>query len=141
MDCTGLVFHCGARFQVAVQARLPVVIDGGGGSVQLRGLSGPVRVSTAAGDITASALRSPTVRVTSSQGNADVGFAAAPRFVDISCTSGSATARVPVSGHRYRVVVTAGTGSARTRVRDYRLSRSVIRVMTSNGSALVVPAS
>ena len=81
------------------------------------------------------------MRVTSSQGNADVGFAAAPRFVDISCTSGSATARVPVSGHRYRVVVTGGTGSARTRVRDYRLSHSVIRVMTSNGSALVVPES
>ncbi|MGH3410935.1 MAG: hypothetical protein ACRDRJ_51830 [Streptosporangiaceae bacterium] len=141
VDCTGLVFHCGARFQVAVPARLPVVIDGGSGAVQLRGVSGPVRVSTAAGDITASALRSPAVRVTSSQGSADVGFAAAPRLVDISCTSGSATARVPVSGHRYHVVVTAGTGSARTRVRDYRLSRSVIRVMTSNGSALVVPES
>jgi phage tail sheath gpL-like len=139
VDCTGLVFHCGARFQVAVPARLPVVIDGGGGSVQLRALSGPVQVSTAAGDITASALRSPTVRVTSSQGDADVGFAAAPRFVDISCTSGNATVRVPVTGHRYHVVVTPGTGSARTRVRDYRLSRSVVRVMTSNGSALVLP--
>ena len=123
IDCTGLVFHCGARFQVAVPAGLPLVVSGG------------------TGNITAAGLRSPSVRVTSAQGSVDIGFASAPRSVDIRCTDGSATARVPVAGPRYHVVVTSGTGSARTRVRDYRLSRRVIQVISTNNTSLVLPES
>lgn len=123
VDCTGLVFHCGARFQVAVPAGLPLVVSGG------------------TGNITAARLRSPSVRVTSAQGSVDIGFARAPRSVDIRCTDGSATARVPVTGPRYHVVVTSGTGSARTRVRDYRLSGRVVRVISTNNTALVLPES
>lgn len=83
IDCTGLVFHCGSRFQVAVPARVSVVvhsgdnndtvsglpgavvIDGGGGQVQLTGISGPLQVTTGSGNITASAIRSPLVHATS----------------------------------------------------------------------------
>jgi len=123
VDCTGLVFHCGARFQVAVPAGLPLVVDGGSGT------------------ITAAGLRSPSVRVTSAEGSVDIGFSAAPRFVDIRCTDGSATARLPVTGAGYHVVVRSGTGSARSRVRDDRLSSRVVQVISSNNMAAVLAAS
>ena len=123
IDCTGLVFHCGARFQVAVPAGLPLVVRSG------------------TGNITAAGLRSPSVRVTSAQGSVDIGFGAAPRFVDIRCGARSATVRLPVTGARYHVVVSSGTGSARTRVPDDRLSRRVVRVISVNSAALVLAES
>jgi hypothetical protein len=159
INCTGLVFHCGSRFQVAVPPDVPVVvhsgsgndtvsgllgsvvIDGGAGTVQLSNTSGPVQVSTGSGHITASAIHSPTVRATSGQGTVDISFAAAPQFVDVKCMVGNATARVPVAGHRYHVVVSSGTGTARSKVPDDRQSSSVVQVSSGNGNAAVLPAS
>jgi hypothetical protein len=123
VDCAGLVFHCGARFQVAVPARVAVVVH------------------TSNGDVTGSGLRTPSLRVTSSTGRVDVGFTVAPRFVDIQCGDASATARLPVTGARYHVVVSSGTGQARTRVPDHRLSRRVVRVISINSTALVLAGS
>lgn len=159
VDCTGLVFHCGARFQVAVPPGIAVVvhssaggdtvsgladsvvIDGGSGTVRLRGTAGQLRVSTGAGDVTGSAIRSPVVRVTSGQGDADLGFATAPRLAELRCGAGSATVRVPVSGHQYRVSVTSGTGTARRRVPDDPGSRSLVQVTSGQGDAAVLPVS
>jgi len=123
VDCTGLVFHCGARFQVAVPARVAVVVH------------------TTSGDVTGSGLRTPSLRVTSSVGRVDVGFAVAPRFVDIQCTDGPATIRVPVTGPRYHVVVRSGTGPARTTVPDDRLSRRLVRVISGDNTAAVLTGS
>jgi hypothetical protein len=159
IDCTGLVFHCGSRFQLTLPPQVPVVvhsgsgndtvtgltgpvvIDGGGGQVQLRDTSGPVQVSTGSGNITASAIRSPTVHATSNEGNVDISFAAAPRRADVRSSAGNATVRVPLTGHRYHVVVTSNTGTARSKVPDDRQSSSVVQVSSGNGNATVLPAS
>jgi hypothetical protein len=156
IDCSGLVFSCGSRFQVAVPPHVQVVvhsgsgndtvsglsgsvvIDGGAGTVQLSDTSGPVQVSTGSGSITASAIRSPTVRAMSNQGSVDIGFAAAPQLADVSSSSGTATARVPAAGHRYHVVVTSGTGTAQSKVPDDRQSSSVVQVSSGNGNATVL---
>ncbi len=158
IDCSGLVFSCGSRFQVGVPKNVPVivhsgsgndamsglpgsvVIDGGAGMVQLSDTSGPLQISTGSGNITASAIRSPTVRTTSNQGSVDIGFAAAPQLVDVRCMAGNATVRVPVAGHPYHVVVSSGTGTARSKVPDDRQSSSIVRVSSGN-SATVLPAS
>jgi len=159
IDCTGLVFSCGSRFQVALAAGVsvvvhsgsgavsasgwpgPLVIDGGSGAVQLHDMSGPLQVTTGSGDVAASDLRSPTVRATTNQGSVDIGFAAAPRLVDLSCGSGNATARVPTAGHRYQVQISSGTGAARSGVPDDSRSASIVRVRSGQGSAEVRPAS
>lgn len=159
IDCSGLVFSCGSRFQVAVPPDVPVVvhsgsgndtvsglpgsvvIDGGAGTVQLSDTSGPVQVSTGSGDITASAIRSPTVRATSNQGRVDIGFAAAPQLVDVRCMVGNATVRVPIAGHRYHVLVTTDTGTAQSKVPNDPQSRSVVQVSSGNGNAKVLPTS
>lgn len=158
IDCTGIVFSCGARFRVAVPRGVSVVvrsgsasaavsglagsvvIDGGSGGVRLSDVSGPLRVSTGAGDVTGAGIRSAVARATSDQGNVTIGFADAPRLAVIRCGAGNATARVPTAGHRYRVVVTSGTGTASSRVPDDRQSRSAIRVSSRSGGATVVPA-
>jgi Putative adhesin len=159
IDCSGLVFRCGSRFQVAVPPGVSVVvhsgdgndtvsglsgsvvIEGGSGQVKVSNISGPLKISTREGDITASAIRSPTVRATSKDGNVDIGFAAAPQFVDIKCTDGNARARVPAAGHRYHVVVSSSTGTAQSKVPDDRQSSSVVQVSSINGNATVLPAS
>jgi hypothetical protein len=159
IDCAGLVFSCGSRFEVAVPPGVAVVVDSGSGSdtvsglsapvtingnqgdVHVTGVSGPLHVSTGSGDITATAVRSSTVRVTANQGSADVSFSAAPRSVAVRCSVGSATVRVPTAGNRYYVVVGSGTGHAVSKVPSDRQSGSVVRVSSGNGDATVLPAS
>jgi hypothetical protein len=159
IDCTGLVFHCGSRFQVAVPPHVSVVvhsgdnnvivsglsggvvIDGGAGTVQLTGTSGPLQISTGSGNITASAIRSLVVDATSNQGSVDIGFEAPPERVDIATTDGNATARVPVTGHQYHVIVTGGTGAGHSKVPDAPRSSSVVQVSSGNGNATLLPGS
>ncbi|HEX3921370.1 MAG TPA: hypothetical protein VHY31_03710 [Streptosporangiaceae bacterium] len=158
IDCAGLVFSCGSRFQVAVPRGVavvvhsgsgqdtvsglsgPVVIDGSNGQVRLGDVSGPLQVSTGSGDVTASGIRSAAVRVNTNQGSVDIGFAAAPQSAEITCGTGNATARLPLAGYRYRVLVTSGTGAARSRVPDDPASSRLVRVSSSQGTATVLPA-
>jgi hypothetical protein len=158
IDCSGLVFSCGSRFEVAVPPGLAVVVDSGSGTDTVSGLSapvtingssgdvhvtrvsGPLQVSTSSGNITAAAIGSATVRATSNQGSTDISFATVPRSVTIKCSVGNATVTVPVTGHRYHVLVSSGTGNALSKVPDDRQSGSVVRVSSGNGDATVLPA-
>ena len=159
IDCSGLVFSCGSRFEVAVPPGVavtvnsgsgtdtvsglpgPVTVNGNQGGVHVSGVSGPLRVSTGSGSITATAIRSSAVRMTANQGSADISFAAAPRSVTVRCPVGNATVRVPTAGHRYHVLVSSGTGSASSKVPDDRQAGSVVQVSSGNGDATLLPAS
>lgn len=159
IDCSGLVFTCGSRFEVRVPPRVavvvnsgsgtdtvaglsgPVTINGASGEVHVKGVSGPLQVSTSSGSITATAIGSRTVRATSNQGSADISFTAAPRSVTVRCSTGKATVKVPAGGHRYHVLVSSGTGNAVSQVPDDRQSGSVVQVSSGNGDATALPAS
>jgi hypothetical protein len=138
VECSGLVLSCGSRFQVAVPPDASVVVHSGSGNDTVSGLSGPLRISAGSGNVTGSAIRSPTVRARSSAGNVDIGFATVPRLADVSCGTGNATARVPTAGHRYRVTVTAG-GTAQSRVPDDHQSANLVQVSSGSGNATVLP--
>lgn len=156
IDCSGLVFSCGSRFEVAVPPGVAVVVDSGSGTdvvsglsgpvtingasgdVHVNGVSGPLQVTTGSGDITATAIGSPAVRTTSNQGSSDITFAAAPRSVTVRCTVGNAEVKVPAAGHRYHVLVSSGTGNARSAVPDDGQSGSVVQVSSGNGNAAVL---
>jgi hypothetical protein len=156
--CSGLVFHCGSRFKVAVPPNVSVVvhsgpgnvrvsglpgmikIDGGSGQVQLRDTSGPLQINTDSGDITASDIRSPFVRTRSDEGSTDIGFTAGPQLVEVRSMIGNATVEIPTTGYRYHVLVTTGSGSAQSKVRDDRQSKSSVQVSSRNGNARVLPA-
>jgi Putative adhesin len=159
IDCSGLVFSCGSRFEVAVPpatritvnsgsntvtiSSMPaaVTVNGNEGDVHVTGMSGPLQVSTGSGNITATALRSSAVRATTNQGSADISFAAAPRSVTVTCSAGNVTVRVPTAGRRYRVLVSSGTGNASSKVPDDPRAASVVRVSSEDGDATVFPAS
>jgi hypothetical protein len=156
IDCSGLVLSCGSRFEVAVPPGVAVVVDSGSGTdvvsglsgpvtingasgdVHVNGVSGPLQVTTASGDITATAIGSPTVGTTSNQGSADITFAAAPRSVTVKCTVGNAEVKVPAAGHRYHVMVSSGTGNARSTVPNDGQSGNVVQVSSGNGDATVL---
>lgn len=156
IDCSGLVFSCGSRFEVAVPPGVAIVVDSGSGTdtvsglpgpvtingasgeVHVNGVSGPLQVTTGSGDITATAIGSPAVRVTSGQGSADITFAVAPRSVTVKCAVGNAEVKVPTAGHQYHVLVSSGTGNARSAVPDDGQSGSVVRVSSGNGDAAVL---
>lgn len=158
IDCSGLVFSCGSRFQVAVPPGMavtvssgpntdtvsglsgPVTVNGNQGGVNISGVSGPLRVSTGSGSVTATAIRSPAVQVTTDAGDADISFAAAPRSVTVKCSTGNATVRVPAARNRYRVLVSSGTGNASSKVPDDPQAGGVVQVTSGNGDATVLPA-
>lgn len=158
IDCSGLVFSCGSRFEVAVPSGVAVTVDSGSGIDTVSGLSGPVtikggsgdvhvtrvsgqlQVGTSSGNITATAIRSPVVHMTSGQGSAGISLAAAPRSVTVKCSVGNATVKVPAAGHRYHVLVSSGSGNATSKVPDDRQSHSIVQVSSSNGDATVLPA-
>ena len=158
IDCSGLVFSCGSRFEVAVPPGVAVVVDSGSGTdtvsglsapvtingssgeVHVNGVSGQLQVSTSSGNITAATIGSTTVHATSNQGSADISFATAPRSVTVKCSVGNATVTLPTTRHRYHVLVSSGTGNARSKVPDDRQSTSVVQVSSGNGDATVLPA-
>jgi hypothetical protein len=159
IDCSGLVFSCGSRFEVAVPPGMevtvnsgpntvtvsslsaPVTVNGNQGGVNISGVSGSLRVSTGSGSIAAAALRSSAVQVTTSQGSADISFAAAPRSVSVRSGTGNATVRVPTAGHQYHVLVSSDTGSATSKVPDDPRAGRVVQVSSGNHDATVLPAS
>jgi len=159
IDCSGLVFSCGSRFEVAVPPGMavtvnsgsgtdtvsglsaPVTVNGNQGDVHVTGVSGPLQVSTGSGSITATAIRSSAVQITTNQGSADISFTAPPRSVTVKCSTGNATVRVPAARHRYHVLVSSGTGNASSKVPDDRQSGSVVQVSSGNHDATVLPAS
>jgi hypothetical protein len=158
IDCTGLVLHCGSRFQVALPPDLSVVvhsdagadtvsgtsdavvIDGGSGQVNLSDTSGSLQVSTDSGNIIATAIRSQNVHARANSGNVGIVFAAAPLQVDIGSSEGNATATVPVAGHSYHVIVRSSNGNATSKVPNDSQSSNIVRVSASNGNAKVLPA-
>ena len=159
IDCSGLVFSCGSRFQVAVPPGVavtvssgsntvtvsglsaPVAVSGNQGSVNVSGVAGPLQVSTGSGSVTATALRSSAVQITTNQGSADISFAGAPRSVTAKCSTGNARVRVPANGHRYHVLVSSGTGNASSKVPDDPQAGSIVQVSSGNHDATVLPAS
>lgn len=159
IDCSGLVFSCGSRFQAAVPPGMavtvssgsntvtvsglsaPVTVNGNQGGVNVSGMSGPLQVSTGSGSVTATAIRSSAVQITTNQGSADISFAAAPRSVTVKCSTGNATVMVPANGHQYHVLVSSGTGNASSKVPDDPRAGNVVRVSSGNHDATVLPAS
>jgi putative adhesin len=159
IDCSGLVFSCGSRFEVAVPPGMavtvnsgsntdtvsglsaPVTVNGNQGDVNVNGVSGPLQVSTGSGNVTATAIRSSAVQITTNQGSSDISFTTAPRSVTVKCSAGNATVKVPTAGHRYHVQVGSGTGNASSKVPDDPQSGSVVQVSSGNHDATVLPAS
>ncbi|MFE6870342.1 DUF4097 family beta strand repeat-containing protein [Kitasatospora sp. NPDC057692] len=108
------------------------------GEVLLADVSGPVTVRTTSGSVRGSRLTSPSVNAAATSGSMELGFAAAPRSVDIGVTSGSVVLGLP-QGSRYDFDGGASPlarGNIDPALAD-RSSPNKIRISVSSGSVSV----
>jgi hypothetical protein len=158
INCSGVVFSCGAQFQVAVPPNVSVdvragsnnvtvsnlknslEINGGSGSVSVSDTTGPLQISTGSGAVIATGVHSSTVRATTNQGSVSITFASAPQNVNVTSGSGNATVKVPTSGNAYHVVTSSGSGSRNLKVANDPRSSNVVRVTTNQGAVSILPA-
>ncbi len=103
-----VTIRCAPASPCTQDLRLVVPADAGttvrqrGGRVVLVGLAGPLRITAANADLSASGLRSPDLVATITAGHLGATFIAPPRQVCVTLSSAQATLRLP-RGVAYRV--------------------------------------
>jgi len=100
---------CTGNYRLAVPWRTAVMLREPSGHVVISGLAGPLRITARHVDISATGLRSPSLRAAITSGHLSATFAAAPRHIAIALISAQATLRLPpAAGYAIRTQVTAG---------------------------------
>ncbi len=134
-DCS----DCGVGYDVDVPAGtvVKVVVETGG--VQLTGLTADVQASTQTGTVTAAALGSATVRLSTETGGIDAAFTTAPTTVSVSAQTGSVRVAVPTDTS-YAVAAKAETGGVRVGVPQQNGAAHTIDATTETGSVTVTRA-
>jgi hypothetical protein len=93
---------CTQNLVLSVPADTAAIVRQPSGHVVLTGLAGPLSITAAHVDITASGLTSPALTAAITSGHLSAAFTSPPRRVSISLASAQATLRLPASA-AYRV--------------------------------------
>ena len=88
---------CTGNYRLAVPWRTAVMLREPSGHVVISGLAGPLSITASQVDISATGLRSPSLRAAITSGHLSATFAAAPRHIAVSLVSAQATLRLPRS--------------------------------------------
>ncbi|MGD0684220.1 MAG: hypothetical protein ABSA03_03800 [Streptosporangiaceae bacterium] len=100
---------CGGNYRLVVPRRTAVVLHEPSGHVIITGLAGPLRITARSVDVSATALRSPSLAAWITSGHLSAAFDAAPRRVSITLLSAQATLRLPPgAAYAVRQRVTSG---------------------------------
>ncbi|MFC9325294.1 DUF4097 family beta strand repeat-containing protein [Kitasatospora sp. NPDC057015] len=127
---------CGVGYDVEVPAGTVVRVENETGTVVLSGLGAEVDVRTGTGDVTASALTSPTVRLEARTGGISASFSTGPASVRANTRTGDVRVRVPREG-AYAVEAATRTGDVTVGVaRDDTAARR-ITARSETGSVTV----
>ena len=127
---------CRVDYKVTIPARVAVDIEGAAGDIMLTGPIGTATVKTAAARITGSGLGAGTFQVTTTAGEVQLAFAAAPTSVQVKSTAGSVTLTVP-GGEKYNVTVDTTIGAQDVTVDKDSTSSHRIDVETTVGAVTV----
>lgn len=106
---------CTENYRLVVPARTAVILSQPSGQVLLDNLAGPLRITAANVNVTATGLRSPSLAATITSGQLTGSFAAPPQQVSITLTSAHAVVRLPASAS-YTVSAQANSGSVQVGV-------------------------
>ncbi|AZM91148.1 MULTISPECIES: DUF4097 family beta strand repeat-containing protein [Streptomyces] len=101
------------------------------GDVRAEGITGPLKVRTASGRITATGLEGADAEFRAASGDVDAGFAKAPASVSVTSSSGDVTLRAPRAP--YRVSVDTASGDRENALGDTPAAPSRIAVRTTSG--------
>jgi len=156
-DCPGDHDGCDTDYTLRVPPGVSVVAHTGAGDVEVRGLTGEIRLDTGSGDATINnitgklwirsgsgtvngrGLRSPETDIDTGSDGVDLRYASAPSAVKVVTGSGEIRIEVPRgdSGDSYNVQTKTGSGERDVRVRVDTASRRTINVSTGSGGIVI----
>lgn len=134
--CPPSARDCGVFFDLAVPRALAVTVRWGVGDIRLGDLAGPVQVHTGIGQIQASAVSGPLIRLDTGTGTISIGCTSPPRLLVANSGVGAVTVRVPVAVP-YRVAAKTQVGSVRVTVPRATASGHQILASTGTGTVTV----
>ena len=156
--CPGDHDGCGTDYTLRVPPGVSVTARTGAGDVEIRGLTGEIRLDTGSGDATIDnitgklwfrsgagavngrGLRSPDTDIDTGSDTVDLRYAAAPATVKVVTGSGEIRVAVPRGGGSedgYNVQTKTGSGERTVRVRVDSASSRTINLSTGSGEILV----
>jgi hypothetical protein len=127
---------CRVDYKVTIPARVAVDIEGAAGDIVLTGPLVKATVKTTAARITGSGLGAGTFQATTTAGEIQLAFAAAPTSVEVKSTAGAVTLAVP-GGEKYNVTVDTTIGAQEVNVDKDSSSTHRINAETTVGAVTV----
>jgi hypothetical protein len=131
--------QCTQNLRLAVPANTSTAVRQPGGRIVLTGLAGPLRITAANVDISASGLRSTDLGAVITSGHLSATFTTAPRQVSISLASAQATLRLP-DGTAYRVTQQVASGYVRVAIPQAGSASRTVTARIDSGELELLPA-
>lgn len=130
---------CTQDLRLAVPADTAAAIRQPAGRILVTGLAGPLRLTAASADISASGLRSPELAAVITSGHLGATFAAPPRRVDITLASAQATLRLPARVP-YRVIGQVTSGHISVGIPQASTAAGTVTARLDSGELELLPA-
>jgi hypothetical protein len=130
---------CTEDYRLSVPAHTAVVLSQPSGRVIIAGLSAPLRITAGSVDVSATALRSPSLTATITSGHLAAAFAAPPRRVSLVLTSAQATLHLPAVTPGYQISQQVASGYVYVGVPRAVTSAHQVSAQISSGELELLP--
>ena len=130
---------CTGNYRLAVPAGTAVILSQPSGRVILDGLAGPLRITAANVNVTATGLRSPALAATITSGQLTASFATAPQQVSVALSSAQASLQLP-GNVPYAVSTQVTSGNVQVGVPQSASSGHTVTVRVNNGQLQLLPS-
>jgi hypothetical protein len=131
--------QCTQNLRLAVPAGTGTAVRQPSGRIVLTGLAGPLRITAANVDISATGLRSADLTAVITSGHLSANFTTPPRQVSITLASAQATLRLP-DGAAYRVTQQVTSGYVRVAIPQAGGAPRSVTVRIDSGELELLPA-
>jgi ribosomal protein S27AE len=130
---------CTQNLRLAAPADTVTVVRQPGGQIVVTGLAGPLRITAANVDISASGLRSTDLDALITSGHLSATFAAPPRQVGITLARAQATIRLPTIT-AYRVTQEVTSGFVKVAIPEAGSATHTVTVRIDSGELELAPS-
>lgn len=130
--------RCTQNLRLAVPAETSADVRQPGGRIVVTGVAGPLRITAANVDISASGLRSAALAVAITRGHLSATFAAPPQRASITLASAQATLRLPARS-AYRVTQEVTSGYVRVGVPQAASATRTVTARIDSGELELLP--
>lgn len=132
---------CTEDYRLSLPAGTAVVLSQPSGHVVVSGLAGPLRITAASVDVSASGLRSPSLDASITSGHVSAAFTRAPRRISVALTSAQATVRLPGASPGYQVSQRVVSGYVHVGVAQAASSPYQVQAQITSGELELLPGS